>query len=187
MAAVAARPDPGAREEQGRQGREHRSARLDRPAALQPPAAAVQQREDAPGRAVCCRTRTTTRSASPATRRTASPARRSSPAARRWRTTSGSEALTGKRDFEQGQGADQGSRLQGREDRPDVGHRPADRAFAGAGDAGHPEEARPERRAAGERLGHADHAPRARRSRSRRAAGASSTPGSSAPTSRRRR
>ena len=37
---------------------------------------------------------------------------------------------------------------------------------------------------AGGRLGHADHAPRRRRSRSTRAAGRSSTPGSSAPTSR---
>ena len=57
----------------------------------------------------------------------------------------------------QGQAADQGSRLQGREDRAAVGDRPADRARPGAGDPGSAAQGRAQRRVAGQRLGHADH------------------------------
>ncbi len=87
-------------QQQGRHGREHRSARLDRRAALQPPAAAVQQREDAPGRAGPGRPEGLRDRRSPAIRRTGKPARRSSPAARRWRAKPAPSALKGKRDIE---------------------------------------------------------------------------------------
>ena len=71
----------------------------------------------------------------------------------------GAEPLKGKRDFEKAKQLIKEVGLQGREDRHHLGDRPADRAFAIAADRRDAAQARPQRRAAGGRLGHADHAP----------------------------
>ena len=79
--------------------------------------------------------------------RTASRVRRSSPAARRSESKVGAEVAEGQARPGQGQAADQGGRLQGREDRRALGHRSADRALPGAGDRRAAAQGRAQRRA----------------------------------------
>ena len=96
---------------------------------------AVQQPEDAPGAALCGQPAGLRALASPAIRRTAHPCYSYFTCGTPLASEVGAEPLKGKRDLEKAQAADQGSRLQGREDRHHRRDRSADRPFAIAVDA----------------------------------------------------